>query len=323
MVAVAGFGAALVPCTCGELVQGVLEGEPFLVSCPIDSYSRVSVVLGGSVSPGRPPAPPKAARAAAATLERLGHGGTPFALEVSCPLLPSKGFGSSTADVVGAIVATASALGVSPSPGEVAGLAVGVEPSDSTMFPGLALFSHRTARRWELLGPAPPLLVAVLEFEGVVDTLDYNAHLDLARLRSMESHHARALGLLRQGLARRRPELIGRAATASALDNQELLPKPQLDRVIELGRQVGALGVCAAHSGTALGVLFAPGGERQAHGLLALAGRRLDGLSRAWVARMVDGGARVLAVGSRSLPAGEPEALGSRSRVAVTKYVER
>ena len=32
---------ALVPCTCGELVQGAFNGLPFLVSCPVIDSSRV------------------------------------------------------------------------------------------------------------------------------------------------------------------------------------------------------------------------------------------------------------------------------------------
>ena len=31
------------PGTCGELVQGTLDGEPCLISCPIDYYSSVEV----------------------------------------------------------------------------------------------------------------------------------------------------------------------------------------------------------------------------------------------------------------------------------------
>lgn len=246
----------------------------------------------------------KARRAAGAALELLGWGGVPFTLEVECPLPHSKGFGTSTADVVGAIVAAAEAAGARLNPVEIARLAVAVEPSDGTMFPGLALFDHREAGRWELLGPSPPLRVVVLEFEGLVDTLEYNARLDLDYLRSMESAHREAVELLRQGLRLRRPELIGLAATTSAVINQRVLPKPHLERVIDLAAQFHALGVCAAHSGTALGVLFDPGELQGAQGLLEAARHRLDQLRDGWVSRMVDGGARVLSSGGplRILP---------------------
>ncbi len=296
--------AALVPCTCGELVQGLLEGEPFLVSCPIDRYSRVTVTLEGAGAPVAPLAAPaaredgaslphpKALQAARAALTALGLGDVGFSLEVSCPLPAGKGFGTSTADVVGAIVAASRAAGLALGPADVARLAVDVEPSDGTMFPGLALFDHRRGRRWEVLAPAPPLLLAVLEFGGEVDTMEYNAGLDLDRWRSMEREHTRALELLREGLRRQRPDLVGSAATTSALAHQRLLPKPELEQTIALAADYRALGVCAAHSGTALGVLLGPGEMQQAQRLLAAARRRLQGLQQAWVSRLVDGGAR-------------------------------
>jgi L-threonine kinase len=283
-----------VPCTCGELVQGVLDGEPFLVSCPIDCYSRVKVELDRRASVCL--APPKALSAISAALALLEQPDRVSRLEVSCPLPPSKGFGTSTADVVGAIAATAAAVGVTITPAEVARLAVSIEPSDGTMFPGLAVFAHRSAIRGIVLGGAPPLLVAVLEFEGTVDTLDYNSRLDLGYLRAREGEYARALGLLRQGLEEERWELVGQAATLSARTNQRLLPKPELERAIQLGEEHGALGVCAAHSGTLLGVLFRPDCEHQTHELLASARDRLAGLENCWITRLVDGGPRIISV---------------------------
>ncbi len=292
---------AKVPCTCGELVQGMVDGRSFLVSCPIDIYSRVDVTLGFSDLPSRggprgSEAQPfaKARRAVDLTLAHLGLPGTSFCLEVSCPLPPAKGFGTSTADVVGAVAATAAAAGRAISPEQVAMLAVSVEPSDSTAFPDLALFDHRAGDGFERLGPSPPLLVVVLEFEGTVDTLEYNAGLDLARLARLEHEHLGALELLRRGLRQHRLQLIGEAATASALANQQLLPKTQLDGVIALARHHGALGVCVAHSGTAMGALFDPGEIGRAEEMIRWAGGELEGLLRGWVSRMVGGGARLL-----------------------------
>jgi L-threonine kinase len=342
---------ALVPCTCGELVQGAFNGLPFLVSCPVDRFSRVRVSITLSHddcakwltpppgSAGRWPARPhplpyvlgecaveagelsracyqaggglggngkpqktsnaKAFRAAASTLEYLGLNDVVFDLHVSCPLPPSKGFGTSTADVVGAIAAVAEAVGRPLSPGEVARLAVAVEPSDGTMFPGLALFDHRGARRYQDLGPAPPLLVVALDFEGAVDTEDYNARLDTAQLHAMEKEHSHALELLLDGLRYHRLELVGDAATASARANQRLLAKPQLEATIALGRECLSLGVCAAHSGTALGVLFAPGEESRAKLFRKRAEEQLEGLSDCWIATMVDGGARLPVTSAR------------------------
>ncbi|MCL4370755.1 MAG: hypothetical protein M1380_07580, partial [Chloroflexi bacterium] len=108
--------------------------------------------------------------------------------------------------------------------------------------------------------------------------------------------------LLRRGLEGNRWDLVGQAATLSARINQRLLPKSELERVIRLGEEHGALGVCAAHSGTLLGVLFSPENERQARDLLAVAADRLDGLEGCWSTRMVNGGARLVSVGAAPEP---------------------
>lgn len=44
--------------------------------------------------------------------------------------------------------------------------------------------------------------------------------------------------------------------------HQSVLPKPQLPGVLALGRDAGASGVNAAHSGTVLGLLFPDDAER-------------------------------------------------------------
>ena len=44
-------GTALVPGTCGELVQGTLSGGNFLVTCPVNWFSRVTVAIQEDVLP--------------------------------------------------------------------------------------------------------------------------------------------------------------------------------------------------------------------------------------------------------------------------------
>lgn len=36
---------AAIPATCGEFVQGIWQGQPCLVSCPIDQYSTATVTV--------------------------------------------------------------------------------------------------------------------------------------------------------------------------------------------------------------------------------------------------------------------------------------
>lgn len=279
-----------VPGTCGELVQGTLEGVPFHVSCPVDLYSTVRVELAEEAGPlDCPPDSPKASSALRACLEYQGCNGLGGRMAIHSPLPRSKGMASSTADVAGAIYAAARALGREMAPREAAGLALAIEPSDGSLFPNIVLFDHRSGRLWEDLGPCPPLEVVVLDFGGEVDTLAFNRQDRSALLRQTEPLVAEALALVREGLARGDPALIGRGATISALANQRILPKPQLPAVLAAAEEVEALGVNVAHSGTVLGVLLDPR-QHQALEVCTWLERRLTGLNFCFCCRLTGGG---------------------------------
>lgn len=284
-----------VPFTCGELVQGTdPDGGVFLVSCPIDRFAVVRASIDGTGSSNGPPDRPKALAAARRTLAELGRGSFEVRLEIRSDLPVGRGFGTSTADVVGAIAATASALGKWLAPGEIARLAASIEPSDGTMFPGLAVFDHRTASRSEALGPAPALTIVVLDFGGAVDTVAHNAR-QLPASPAVTAVQARAFDLVRRGVRRADPAMIGTGATLSALANEAILPKPELVEALELATRLGAVGVCAAHSGTALGLLLPPGPALAARAVAA-ARRSLPGLVDVWPARLIGGGVHVVSV---------------------------
>lgn len=246
------------PATCGELFQGTLDRVRCLVSCPIDRYSVAEVSVW--LEPGWqfPPDTPKAIaalRAGLAYLQRLGLGGC---LQLTSDLPRGRGYGSSTADVGATLYALGQAVSQPLTASEVAQLAVGVEPSDSTPFSGLALFDHRGGSFYEDLGPAPPLSVIVLDPGGEVDTLAFNQCNHRTALKRLASQHQRAFTLLQEGLERGDWEAIGEAATLSARAHQAILPDPLLERALALAQDLGALGVCRAHSGTLLGLLVDP-----------------------------------------------------------------
>lgn len=283
---------ARVPFTCGELVQGVdPDGGAFLVSCPIDRAAEVRATVDGSGLTSGPSARPKALAAAEWTLAVLGRGSLGVRLEVRSDLPVGRGYGTSTADVVGAIAATAGALGKELSPAEIVRLAAAIEPSDGTMFPGLALVDGRTGSRWEILGPPPALDIVVLDFGGAVDTVGYHARRPDASP-GLTALQARAVDLVRRGVRRADPAALGAGATLSALANEVLLPKPALVETLELAARLGAFGICAAHSGTALGLLL-PDATLTRYAI-ASARRSLPGLVDVWPTRLVGGGVRVL-----------------------------
>ncbi len=244
------------PGTCGELVQGTINGVSFHVTCPVDIYSKVKVKLNGNFNWNYSSEHSKAIAAVKKTLSFLGQPNLGGKLTIQSSLPISKGMASSTADVVAAIEATSLALERKLSKKQVAELALSVEPTDGSLFPGIVLFDHRQGNIYEPLGSPPPIDIVVLDFGGKVDTVAFNHHDISAVSRKLEPQIAEALNLVHYGIATGNPQLVGQGATISARANQQILFKPQLEHVISLASEAGAVGVNVAHSRTVIGVLL-------------------------------------------------------------------
>ena len=286
------IGFAALPATCGELVQGTLDGVGCLVSCPIDRYSFCHIELKHGTGWEVPSDAPKSVAALRIGLDHLHctEWGGQFRLSSSIPR--GRGYGSSTADIGATLNALGHALERSVSARKTAKWAVCVEPSDSTLFPGLALFAHRDAEFHKLLGSAPPLMVLVLDPGGQVDTLAFNQIEHGDQLKRLAPQHREAFDLLQQGHASRDWHAVGRAASMSAAAHQTILHSPLVDLALPLARDIGALGLCRAHSGTIVGLLLDPG-EMDVKALEAHVARRLPTRVTVSLQSMVDGGPRI------------------------------
>ena len=283
---------ARAPGSCGELAQGMLDGGYFLVSCPIDMYSTATVAL--SPGNGRVDAPvdaPKSRQAVELTLAYFGVHDVDARLSLSSPLPRGKGMASSTADVSAAIAATATALGMEPDmpPAQIAQIALQIEPSDGVMLPGIAILDHKRGSIARTLGVPPPMRVVVLDFGGGVDTLAFNGVNRDATLKCLQPEFREALELIEQGVRNGSAVDIGAGATRSAVANQHLLYKPQLDTVLQLAHDVGAVGVNTAHSGTVLGLLFEDD-VALTENAVSKAWENLFGIQRIMNRRIVGGG---------------------------------
>ena len=292
MASIMNTAMARAPGSCGELAQGMLDGNYFLVSCPIDMYSTATVEISpGSGRVTAPPDAPKSRRAVELALARSGRHDVDARLSLSSPIPRGKGMASSTADISAAIAATASAVrpGAEISPDEIASIALRIEPSDSVMLPGIALLDHKSGSTMRTLGAPPPMRVVVLDFGGNVDTLAFNGVNRDSALNRLEAQFSEALSLIEAGIRAGNPVAIGEGATLSAVANQQLLYKPQLDTVLHLAEEVGAVGVNAAHSGTVLGMLFEDD-DSLAENAVSQAWNSLFGIRRIYNRRIVSGG---------------------------------
>lgn len=254
----------LAPGTCGELVQGMTGNVDFLVTCPINQFSRATVQVSRSAVPGTHVRGidhlPKSRQAVAAALTRLrqcmGIPGMVSDVTVANPIPVGKGMGSSSADITAVVCATGKAAGIEFSPASVADIALAVEPTDGVMFPGIAMFDHRHGKIVELLGAPPPMEVIVVDRGGQVDTLEFNRVERSGHWQSVTDATNEALELVREGIRRGDPELVGRGATISARAGRPDDAAPWVEEASEFAADIGAVGINVAHSGTVVGVLL-------------------------------------------------------------------
>ena len=266
----------------GELLQGLVVDERgnrhrFLITMPDPSRGSIAVLRlsewGDVVA--MPARCHKAARATRLLLDHFGYHGVGAYLYVWTNLRARLGCGSSTADVTSAIRAGYAALGRPANPQVVARLAVMAEAaSDSVMFHNRALaFCHREGRVLEDFGTSYPS-IDVLGFStdaGGVDTLALPpANYDAREIDAF----ARLLDQARTAFATRDVRLLGNVASASARISQRHLPKPKFDHIERLADDVSACGIQVSHSGSVVGLMFAPGSD-------AIEDRKIEAAARA------------------------------------------
>lgn len=249
---------ALVPGSCGELAQGMLEESDVLITCPISWYSKVSIKFS-EPDDGEQEKNFKSYQAVRAFMQKHNINKECF-LSIQSSLPRGKGMASSSADIAASVMALANAAGIAVCVDEIKAIALSLEPTDGVFLPGITAFDHIKGTVCEKLGEPPEMFLAVFDFGGEVDTIDFNKNDWLRSLRKAQKQEfMEAYALIKEGITTQNPVLIGKGATISALSNQKVLHKPDLEKMILIGNEHGAVGVNVAHSGTVAGVLFDPG----------------------------------------------------------------
>jgi L-threonine kinase len=260
------LATAWVPATCGELLQGVDSEGPVLVSLPVERGGTVEVALVRETELRVEPDRPRARAALRLALDACGwQGGA--RVRLGGEVRSGRGLGASTVDVAGVLCATFAAAGTNLENSTLMRLATAVEPSDTSPLPGLWAVDHVRGARLGHLGAAPAAWVVSVDGGGVVDTVALHA-----RAGPGPSMPPGTLDALAASVAAGDLAAVGAVATASALRNQARLPHPAFEDVLLVAAQTGAPGVCAAHSGTLLGILYGSPDQAQRAGS-ALRGR--------------------------------------------------
>jgi uncharacterized protein involved in propanediol utilization len=261
----AGMGFGSSPAHHGEILQGVFEHEGRLVrgltTMPCGLYHSYAVFEPSPlpVLTVEPRGKAKAFRAAAATLSALGRSHVGGNLYVSSQMPLSRGFGSSTSDVIASVVAIHDACGHRLESERTARIAVRAEQaSDALMFgERTMLFAQREGVVIEeFAGPLPPLEVLGFGTSQDGSGVDTLAMGPAVYGRSEVAEFAELRTMLREAVAAGDPSGVGRVAWASSRVNQRHLAIPGFAELEALVPACGAVGIQVAHSGDIAGLLF-------------------------------------------------------------------
>lgn len=247
-----------VPGSCGELIQGMMGEANFLVTCPVNSYS-ILTAKKNTIKEHRInlPGKNKLLKALSETVRALGLDTEEgYDITLDSGLLIGKGMASSTADMTAAIIAIASLNKKKISHEMISRILLKIEPSDGIFYPGIVAFDHIHGSFYEKTGQAFDVNFLIYDFGGEVDTISFNSdpYLEEKNLAKKEIIE-KAYFILKDAFAAKDIKKLGQAATMSALANQSILHKKNLEEIIQLSLSYGAYGVNIAHSGTLIGII--------------------------------------------------------------------
>lgn len=251
-----------VPGSCGELVQGTINGQDFLISCPINLYTKVKAKLVDSkLGENKVLINQKAPKTKAAVkkLLQLYNFKSKVELEIDSELKAGIGMASSTADISAATAAVMFLIKGEIDFDLLKNICLSLEPTDSVFLEGIRFFDHRQGKKDFLLAEAPELDILIFKEKGIVDSINFNQTQKLEALNDLKSLEVKkALEFVIQGLKTKDKQLLAKGATISSLAHQNILFKKNLDKVLKLIQNKSEVyGLNIAHSGTLIGVLIA------------------------------------------------------------------
>ncbi|WP_320152904.1 GHMP kinase [uncultured Tolumonas sp.] len=249
---------ACCPASCGELIQGLINGSEKLISCPIDWYSTVEVKQGTAHQFDERPLMRRAVKAALKHLQIDESWHQKLSIRFNSTIPVAKGMASSTADIAATAVATARHFEQELSNQALAQICTSLEPSDSTFLHQLSLFDHHRGEIHRQFEWVPDLNVLIFESPTQLNTADYHRIPRQQRLKQNENRLASAIRLFEQAIQTKDVTLFGKACTQSAIASQYILAKPGFEQFQTLIEKFDLPGMIVAHSGTVVGLLCDP-----------------------------------------------------------------
>lgn len=279
------ISTVLSPASCGELVQGYLDNEPFLINCPINLYAKASIYYGESMSRSHKIFP-KAIAAAQALYHQDQH-----SIQVSSQIPRGKGMASSTAEISAAI-AMAMMQTNSFSMQKLHHHSLSVDHStDATYLPGIIKLNHLSGEIQASYQKVPALYILAIDQGGTIQTDQVDRERFKHHARKYQSEFRQALHLIERGFHESNARKVAQAATISSTIHQQIEPHLYYQKLITLIEEQVVLGINRAHTGTVLGLMYDRKKISQT-ALEAIVSRRIPQQSIIGSFKLISGGLR-------------------------------
>ena len=241
----------------GEIVQGQRsDGEDFLITLPVDRWSRGRVSWEAIDGPSRVDAElVKSRRVAEELLRLLGLGsGLRLRVELAREMPIGKGLSSSTADMLAVVRACQALFSVQLSDTCISRLFARIEPHDALHYPTSVAYNHRRGRLLARFDYTPDFQIVAVDAGGEVCTEAYNGSLDFCP--GLRAEYDLLYRDAVSAFAARDDAAIARCALRSTRLHVERTGNPFLRRLLALAGCLDVLGLVATHSGTCGGFLL-------------------------------------------------------------------
>lgn len=239
------------PGSCGEIIQGKIEGRDLLISCPINLFSKVRVFENSS--PEKKHKYPKSEKMLNNLLTSWGYSEYKNILDVDIiseiPL--GKGFASSTADLCGVYYSLAKLFKRQTDTLELMKECIKIEPSDSIVFDELTLLDYKEGRYFKKLGGYMEFHLLVFEGQRIVDTVKFNNSKIPPLSDITDVFHE-----VKNGIEKQDVSMMAKACTVSIMRNQDRIKYEVLPDVLKISEATDGLGVLGGHSGDVLAVIY-------------------------------------------------------------------
>lgn len=239
------------PGSCGEIIQGKVDGTDVLISCPVNLFTSVRVFE--SKKPSKRLGYQKSSVLLDNMLKRWGYQdlSSQFDIDIESSIPLGKGFASSTADMCAVYISLLKIFNRSYDISEITDEFIRIEPTDSIIFREMMVFDYKSGKYQKAVGEYMKFHILAFEGQRMVDTISFNKR-SIPPLCDVSD----ALDYVRYGLESKDISKLAAASTISINRNTSRVSYDVMARVEALKDHTGGLGILGAHSGDILGIIY-------------------------------------------------------------------